>query len=93
MTGNLDQLLEDGVIDEVLGRLKSGKEADVWLVRHRDEVLAAGLMMGAEGGIGTFYNVVPELFVDLYKRSQSQDWAGALAVQDRINTIRLQRSV
>ena len=41
MSGNLEQLLEDGVIDEVLGRLKSGKEADVWLVRHREEVLAA----------------------------------------------------
>src|ERR1700682_3598984 len=41
MSGNLDQLLEDGVIDEVLRRLKSGKEADVWLVRHREDVLAA----------------------------------------------------
>ena len=38
---SLEQLLEDGVIDEALGRLKSGKEADVWLVRHRDEVLCA----------------------------------------------------
>ena len=38
---SLEQLLEDGVIDEVLGRLKSGKEADVWLVRHHDEVLCA----------------------------------------------------
>ena len=34
-------MLEDGVIDEALGRLKSGKEADVWLVRHGDEVLCA----------------------------------------------------
>lgn len=38
---SLEQLLEDGVIDETLGRLKSGKEADVWLVRHRNEVLCA----------------------------------------------------
>ncbi|HET7788201.1 MAG TPA: RIO1 family regulatory kinase/ATPase [Myxococcales bacterium] len=38
---SLEQLLEDGIIDEALGRLKSGKEADVWLVRHRDEVLCA----------------------------------------------------
>ena len=38
---SLEQLLDDGVIDEVLGRLKSGKEADVWLVRHHDEVLCA----------------------------------------------------
>ena len=36
---SIEQLLEDGVIDEALGRLKSGKEADVWLVRHREEVL------------------------------------------------------
>src|SRR5918992_2453173 len=32
----------------------------------RDEVLAAGLLMGADGGIGTFYNLVPELFVRIY---------------------------
>ena len=38
---SLEQLLEDGVVDEVLSRLKSGKEADVWLVRQRDEVLCA----------------------------------------------------
>jgi RIO kinase 1 len=38
---SLEQLVEDGVVDEVLSRLKSGKEADVWLVRHRDEVLCA----------------------------------------------------
>ncbi|HET9551759.1 MAG TPA: RIO1 family regulatory kinase/ATPase, partial [Anaeromyxobacteraceae bacterium] len=37
----LDPLLADGVIDEVLTRLKSGKEADLYLVRHGDEVLAA----------------------------------------------------
>ena len=43
MSGSLDQLLEDGVIDEVLARLKSGKEADVWLVRHHADVLAAKL--------------------------------------------------
>jgi RIO kinase 1 len=34
-------LLADGVIDEIVARLKSGKEADVWLVRHAGELLAA----------------------------------------------------
>lgn len=38
---SLNALLADGVVDEVLGQLKTGKEAEVWLVRHRDEVLAA----------------------------------------------------
>ncbi len=41
MIGPLDPLLADGVIDEVVTRLKSGKEADVWLVRHAGQVVAA----------------------------------------------------
>ncbi len=41
MSRDLELLLVDGVIDEVLGSLKSGKEADVWLVRHGEEVIAA----------------------------------------------------
>ena len=41
MTDELDVLLADGVIDEVLGRLKSGKEANISLVRRGDDVIAA----------------------------------------------------
>jgi RIO kinase 1 len=41
MTDELDVLIADGVIDEVLGRLKSGKEADISLVRRGAHVLAA----------------------------------------------------
>jgi RIO kinase 1 len=41
MTDPLAPLLADGVIDEIVGRLKSGKEADVWLVRHGAEIVAA----------------------------------------------------
>jgi RIO kinase 1 len=41
MTDALAPLVADGVVDEVCGRLKSGKEADLWLVRHRGEVVAA----------------------------------------------------
>jgi RIO kinase 1 len=41
MVDPLSPLLADGVVDEVVARLKSGKEADLWLVRHRGEVLAA----------------------------------------------------
>lgn len=39
--GELDRLLAEGVIDEVLGRLKSGKEADITVVRRGDAILAA----------------------------------------------------
>src|SRR3970040_347920 len=41
MEDALERLIADGVIDEVLGRLKSGKEANISLVRRGDEILAA----------------------------------------------------
>jgi RIO kinase 1 len=41
MPHSLAPLLADGVIDEIVGRLKSGKEADLWLVRHAGEIVAA----------------------------------------------------
>src|SRR5512139_2598335 len=41
MHGPLEPLLADGVIEEICGRLKSGKEADLWLVRHAGEIVAA----------------------------------------------------
>lgn len=52
-----------------------------------DEVLVAGLLMGACGGIGTFYNLVPELFVEIYSLSQSGRWTEARAVQARVNEL------
>jgi RIO kinase 1 len=41
MPDPLAPLLADGVIDEVVSRLKGGKEADVWLVRSGGQVVAA----------------------------------------------------
>ena len=41
MPKNLDLLLSDGILDEVIGRLKSGKEADVFRVLYRGEPIAA----------------------------------------------------
>lgn len=52
-----------------------------------DEILAAGLQMGADGGIGSFYNVCPAWFVELYQASRRGDWAGTQAAQSRINQV------
>ncbi len=41
MHGALEVLLADGVIDEVVARLKSGKEADVYIVTHGGQYVAA----------------------------------------------------
>ncbi len=37
----LDSLVSEGILDDVLGRLKSGKEAEVFRVLYRGEVIAA----------------------------------------------------
>lgn len=52
-----------------------------------DEVLAAGLLMGADGGIGTFYNVVPELFVKLYEEAAAGKWQQARETQAEVNEL------
>ena len=53
----------------------------------RDEVLVAGLLMGASGGIGSFYNLVPELFLQVWELSRRHCWEEARAVQGRINEL------
>lgn len=53
----------------------------------RDEVFAAGLLMGAVGGIGSFYNVVPELFVEAYQAGREGRFGSARLIQDRINDL------
>ncbi len=63
------------------------KETGTVLFNGRDEVLAAGLLMGADGGIGTFYNLVPGLFVELYDLACGNEWQRARAVQRKINEL------
>jgi N-acetylneuraminate lyase len=53
----------------------------------RDEVFAAGMLMGASGGIGSFYNLAPELFVEVWRHSRECRFAEARRVQDRINDL------
>ncbi|NBD08749.1 RIO1 family regulatory kinase/ATPase domain-containing protein [Corallococcus silvisoli] len=43
MNDSLENLLADGIIDAVIGQLKTGKEAEVWLVQHAGQVVAAKL--------------------------------------------------
>ena len=53
----------------------------------RDEVLVAGRLMGANGGIGSFYNLVPELFLQVYELTEGGRWNEARSIQDRINEL------
>jgi N-acetylneuraminate lyase len=53
----------------------------------RDEVLAAGLLMGAQGGIGSTYNLAPEIYVALYRHTQRGDWEKARQLQQVVNQL------
>jgi N-acetylneuraminate lyase len=52
-----------------------------------DEMLALGLQFGAHGGIGTTYNVMPELIVQIAKLCREGRFADAVTAQKRANDV------
>ncbi len=58
---------------------------DKLLYNGSDEILCSGLAMGADGGIGTTYNVLVSKFAELYKLFKENKLEEALAVQHGIN--------
>jgi N-acetylneuraminate lyase len=70
-----------------LYRLSLIQRAGHTVFNGRDQVLAAGLLMGAHGGIGSFYNLTPELFVRVYEQALAGRWMEARATQDRITDL------
>ena len=92
----VEQILELCAIPNVIGlkftdydlyRLSLIKRSGAVIFNGRDEVLAAGLLMGADGGIGTFYNLVPELFLEVYAHACAGRWTECRPVQQRINEL------
>ena len=57
------------------------------VMNGHDEMLVAALLMGASGGIGAFYNVVPDIFVKLYEAARRNEWEEAAAIQAQINQL------
>tara|TARA_B100000959_G_C14972301_1_gene620221 strand:+ start:1900 stop:2829 length:930 start_codon:yes stop_codon:yes gene_type:complete len=52
-----------------------------------DEMALSGLISGADGIIGSFYNLMPELFVDIYKLVKNNNINEAKKIQEKINII------
>ncbi|HHX42281.1 MAG TPA: hypothetical protein GX715_20195 [Armatimonadetes bacterium] len=56
-----------------------------WIVFNgSDEIFLCGLAMGAHGGIGSTYNVMPEAYVSLFRAFQAGDLRRAQELQFRI---------
>ena len=92
----LSQILELCELPNVAGlKFTDSDMYKVWSLRRKgkivfhgsDEMLVSGLIMGANGGIGGTYNVMPELFVQLYRHAQAGEWQKARELQDIINPV------
>ena len=60
---------------------------DINVINGPDEMLVLGLTMGADGGIGSTYNVMPDKFLKLYKAFRAGDYETARNTQFEINHI------
>lgn len=63
------------------------KDRGAVIYNGADEVFTAGLLMGADGGIGSFYNLVPERFCEIYRLGREGRWDEARLVQAQINEL------
>ena len=52
-----------------------------------DEMALSGLIAGADGIIGSFYNLMPEMFVNIFQQVQKNRIIEAKITQEKINTI------
>jgi N-acetylneuraminate lyase len=52
-----------------------------------DEALAAGLLMGAQGGIGSTYNMMPQVYLEIFRAAQRGEWENARLWQSRANDV------
>ncbi len=68
-------------------RIKELTHGEMNVINGPDEMLLCGLSMGADGGIGSTYNVMCERFVKLYKAFKNNKLEEAKNEQNEINEI------
>lgn len=73
--------------DHDLYKLSRIKRTGCVVFNGHDEVLIAALLMGADGGIGSFYNLAPEIFVETFCQARQGRWQQVQNTQKRINEL------
>ncbi len=68
-------------------RIRELRGGNINVINGPDECLLCGLTMGADGGIGATYNVMPRLFREIYDRYHAGDLAGAQKAQFQANKL------
>lgn len=60
---------------------------DFLILNGHDEVYAGGALLGADGAVGSTFNMMPGLFVELFARQAAGDWPRALELQAEANAV------
>ena len=68
-------------------RIKALRGGNINVINGPDECLLCGLSMGADGGIGATYNVMPKLFTRIYNSFQAGNLADAQEAQFKANRL------
>lgn len=68
-------------------RIKELRGGNINVINGPDECLLCGLSMGADGGIGATYNVMPKLFVEIYNNFKAGNIEAAQAAQFKANKV------
>jgi 4-hydroxy-tetrahydrodipicolinate synthase len=57
------------------------------IMTGNEHMMDAALLMGADGCIASTANVIPEIYVELYRAAQAGEWAEASRLQNRATAI------
>ena len=68
-------------------RIKALRGGNINVINGPDECLLCGLTLGADGGIGATYNVMPKLFTRIYNSFQAGNLADAQEAQFKANRL------
>ena len=78
---NVKGLKFTGKDHDQLNYLKANLGEDFIIYSGCDEMALSGLSVGADGIIGSFYNVMPELFIEIFKAVKASDMKKGLRLQ------------
>lgn len=67
--------------------LKNMTHGEMNIINGPDEMLLMGLNAGADGGIGSTYNVMPEMYLRVFNSFRAGDIATATATQRKVASI------
>lgn len=69
------------------GKITKIKDGALNVLNGPDETMICGLSCGADGAIGTTYNILPKVAVAIYEAFNAGDFAAARENQDKLNKV------